>query len=380
MKTRIKRRSIFLLLGLFLLFSFQNCAKYGLKVSDGATQLSSTSAAVSTPVDNTPVATNPPQITPPTTSPPVITPPTTTPPVITVPNRQITQNKEITAENKVDILVVVDNSGSMRDIQANMASRVSSLMNQVKDLDYRIAVTTTDPVDQTTGDGHLLALTGFPNQYVITPAMGLANAQQALANTVQRPETGSGSEQGIYATYRVIERAIAGEVNPKSFFRSDAAFSVILISDANESGITLKNKPQELINLVKLNWPNKKFIFNSLIVRPNDATCLNSGREAYGPTYDELSRLLGYGTTAGSIIGTVCAVDYGSQLSGIGQSVQQLVKVMDLDCSPIGNSTTSVSVVKDGVNYTDTYEIQGLKIVFQNNLPAGKYTLSYQCL
>ena len=61
--------------------------------------------------------------------------------------------------------------------------------------------------------------------------------------------------------------------------------------------------------------------------------------------------------------------------------MQQLVKVMgDLDCSPIGNPTTAISVMKDGVNYTDGYEVQGLKIVFQNNLPAGKYTLSYQCL
>lgn len=371
MKIRIKRRSIFFFFGFLLLFLFQNCAEYGLKVSDGPSQIESASTADSTPADTTPLVINPPRLTPPTAS----------PPVLTVPYRQITQNKMITAENKVDILVVVDNSGSMRDIQANMASRVSSLMNQVKDLDYHIAVTTTDPSNQTTGDGHVLELTGFANQYVITPSMGLANAQQALASTVQRTESGSGSEEGIYVTYRLIERAIDGEINTKKFFRSDAAFSVILISDANESRNALKNKPQELINLVKVNWPNKKFIFNSLIVRPEDSECMSSGREGYGTTYDQLSRLLGYGTSGGAIIGTVCATDYGAQLSGIGQSVQQLVKVMgDLDCSPIGNPTTAISVMKDGVNYTDGYEVQGLKIVFQNNLPAGKYTLSYQCL
>lgn len=298
---------------------------------------------------------------------------------ITSPYREITQNKAVTADNKVDILVVVDNSPSMQDVQKNMAKRVSSLMEQVKNLDYRIAVTTTDPSSKTVGDGNLLPLTGFTNQYVITPAMGLANAQLALGNTVQRPEIGSASEQGIYATYRVIERAIAGEVNQKALFRADAAFSVILISDANESATGTKNKPQNLINLVKNNWPNKRFNFNSIIVRPNDSACLNAGREDYGPTYDALSRLLGFGTIGGSIIGSVCASDYGAQLSGIGQSVQQMIKTMDLECSPIGSAQSAVVVLKDGSNYTDAYEIQGLKIVFQNNLPAGNYTLSYKC-
>lgn len=298
---------------------------------------------------------------------------------ISTPYHDITQNKVITADNKVDILVVVDNSPSMQDIQKSMAKRVSSLMDQVKNLDYRIAVTTTDPSNATTGDGRLLPLTGFGNQYVISPDMGLVNAQAALANTVQRPEIGSITEEGIYATYRVIERALAGETNAKNFFRSDAAFATILISDADESANGSKNKPENLISLVKTNWPSKKFIFNSLIVRPGDSACLNSGRENYGPTYDSLSRLLGYGTVGGSIIGTVCASDYGSQLSGIGQSVQQLVKIMDLDCAPIGSATSAVTVVKDGSHYTDAYTIQGLKIIFQNNLPVGNYTLTYQC-
>ncbi|QDK38020.1 hypothetical protein DOE51_10685 [Bdellovibrio sp. NC01] len=298
---------------------------------------------------------------------------------ITSPYREITQTKAVTADNKVDILVVVDNSPSMQDVQKSMAKRVSSLMEQVKNLDYRIAVTTTDPSNKTYGDGRLLPLTGFTNQYVITPAMGLANAQTALSNTVQRPETGSASEQGIYVTYRVIERAIAGETNQKNFFRSDAAFSVILISDADESATAYKNIPKNLISLVNTNWPSKKFIFNSIIVRPGDKACYNEGREAYGPTYDALSRLLGYGTVGGSIIGTVCASDYGAQLAGIGQSVSQMVKTMDLDCAPIGSTTASVIVMKDGSNYTDSYEVQGLKLVFQNNLPAGSYTLSYRC-
>lgn len=295
------------------------------------------------------------------------------------PAREITQNKEITAENKVDILVVVDNSPSMQDIQKNMAKRVSSLMDQVKNLDYRIAITTTDPSNKITGDGKLLSLEGFSNQYVITPAMGLANAQNALANTVQRREVGSVEEQGIYATYRVIERALASEVNHAQFFRPDAAFSVILISDANESASSEKNKPQNLINLVKKNWPLKKFIFNSIIVKPNDSVCFSQKREAYGTIYDNLSKLLGYGTVGGSIIGSVCATDYGSQLSGIGESVQQLVKIMDLECAPIGESSSSVTVIKDGSNYSDSYEVQGLKVVFHNNLPAGKYTLTYKC-
>ena len=50
-------------------------------------------------------------------------------------------------ERQLDILLVVDNSGSMRDEQENLASKLDSLLERVKDSDWQIAITSTDARD-----------------------------------------------------------------------------------------------------------------------------------------------------------------------------------------------------------------------------------------
>jgi hypothetical protein len=289
--------------------------------------------------------------------------------------RSIAQSYAVKAENKVDILFVIDNSGSMEYEQQSMAARMSNFMSQINGLDYKIAVTTTDPSNQTYGAGNIVKIKGLTNQYVITPDLGLATAQKVLGDTVQRTETGSGSEQGIYGTYRAIERSIAATASPnKGFFRDGAGLAVVLISDEDESATAPKNIPANLVSLVKNTWTNKNFAFHSIITRPNDSICKKTYGATYGTVYAQMSAL------TGGIVGDVCASDYGSQLAGMGQSVQQMVKTIALDCAPIGDVRSSVQVKLNGSAYAGSYEVQGTKLVFDANLPAGDYALSYQCL
>jgi hypothetical protein len=117
----------------------------------------------------------------------------------------------------------------------------------------------------------------------------------------------------------------------------------------------------------------------SIIAREGDVACLAEKDHSAGTRYAELSRLTGLGTVGGSIIGSVCAPDYGSQLAGIGASVQQMNRTMSLDCLPVGPANSAVLILRDGNNFTDSYEVQKDKLVFKNNLPAGEYLLSYKC-
>ncbi|MFN7825621.1 MAG: hypothetical protein ACK5P6_09690 [Pseudobdellovibrionaceae bacterium] len=295
--------------------------------------------------------------------------------------RDIQQLVDIQSSNKVDVLFIVDNSGSMQYEQRSMAQRMSSFMQQLVGLDYRIGITTTDPVDKKIGDGNLVPMTGLTNTFVIDNRMPLNDAQRIIGNTLQRSETGNSSEQGIYATYRSIERFVApGGAPHKNLFRNDAGFAAVVISDEDESASGPKNDPQNLVNFVDSTWPGKKFSFHSIITIPGDTACRNTEGAAFGVRYQQLSRLTGLGTVGGSIIGSVCATDYGSQLRGIGDSVRQMVRTMDLECSPIGPTNSSVVVLFNGANYTEPYEVQGLKILFQRNLPVGRYELRYRCL
>lgn len=294
--------------------------------------------------------------------------------------QDVEQSVDILASNKVDVLFVVDNSGSMAFEQQSMAQRMSSFMNQIVGLDYRIGITTTDPSSREWGDGRLVPLAGQSGRYVVDASMPQGQAQALIGNTLQRRETGSPSEQGIYATYRAIERTLVSGSNPnKLLFRPDAGLAVVVISDEDESATGPKNIPENLVSYVQWVWPGKLFSFHSIITIPGDDECRRTQGASFGVTYERMSRLTGLGTVGGALVGSVCAADYGTQLSGIGDSVRQMNKTMNLQCEPIGPTTSSVVVRYNGASFTDPYEVIGTKLVFQRNLPLGRYSLSYRC-
>ncbi|MCB0420276.1 MAG: Ig-like domain repeat protein [Bdellovibrionales bacterium] len=307
---------------------------------------------------------------------------------------------------KVDILFVVDNSKSMETIQANMASRIQGFLTNIDGMDWQIAFTLTD-VDYRIGavkqDGVLLKLEGtsadlnsISHDTILSSAMDPQAVGRVIGATLQREETGSGDEQGIYATYRAIERSqMSGSLNApnRSFFRNDAALSIILISDEDETFIQgHQNSPQSLIDKVQSTFPNKNFTYNSIIVKPGDLACLDDrgwfvwwGTQVrigkYGQTYADLSSLLGAGTAGGSMIGSVCESNYSSQLQDIGQSVRDIVKGATLECEPYNGEVQLFSY--DSVNgetpLNMSYVVSGVKILFNKELPIGTYHLRYSC-
>jgi hypothetical protein len=299
---------------------------------------------------------------------------------VTTPYKKITQDNEITSNNKVDILIIDDNSASMEYEQQSMAKRMSTFMSVLSGLDWRIAITTTDPTSKVWGDGQLLPMKGLTKQYYISSSMDPKSSQKALEDTIQRSEIGNSSEQGIYATYRAVERSLIATDPASQFFRSDANFATVVISDEDESDTKFRNIPENLLALVKQTWPSKHFAFHSIITRSGDVQCKNGNGNTYGVTYEKMSKLTGAGMVGGPIIGSVCEADYGSQLRGIGDSVQAMQKIIDLQCAPIGNATSSVVVQLNGNNYTAPYQVSGTRLVFQSNLPIGKYVLQYTCV
>src|SRR5690606_24284715 len=69
--------------------------------------------------------------------------------VIYNPNNLVERTKNIVVNEvneTVDIIINVDNSGSMVYEQTSMANRISSFMSRFQHLDYHIAVTTTSPL------------------------------------------------------------------------------------------------------------------------------------------------------------------------------------------------------------------------------------------
>ncbi|MFZ4403387.1 MAG: vWA domain-containing protein [Pseudobdellovibrionaceae bacterium] len=304
---------------------------------------------------------------------------------------------------KVDVLVIIDNSGSMAFEQENMAMRFNSFFNQLNGFDWQLAIAITD--DRTAlgngaaGDGKFLEFVGLPGEFILNSSMTPAVASAAFANTIKRAANGSSNEQGIKNTYRAIERYLdssSGENIPNNrFFRDDAAFATIVVSDADETvnngdnldlakreaKLGLKNKPDELVKFVDQTWMGQKtFSFNAIIVKPGDSACravtTSGGNEGYGDLYDRLVK------QTGGVTGSVCEDNYSNQLSIIGKKVAELVKSATLDCPPVDSDKDGkpdIVVVNNLGQQEKNFVITGLQINFTNPLPDGLNSIRYRC-
>lgn len=334
-----------------------------------------------------PVTVSPPVVTPP---PVVVKPPPAVPPpvVVTPPVPKSYEKKslslKVNAPEKVDILFVVDNSVSMKFEQKNMAERVSTFINSINGLDWQMGIVTTDVDDpySLTSDGKLLKFNSL-NTYILNSKMEKNAVELAFGETIQRTELGSIYEQGIYATYRFLERDLK---RTSKLLRDGSTFNVIVISDADESPweddlgkpvINKKNKPKELMNYLAANWGAKKFQFHSIIVKDGDESCLKlNNNENYGKVYSFLSNI-----TKG-IIGSVCENDYGSQLNSIGKKVQDLVKVIKLECEPKdkdGDGKLDIEISSDSTNTLEIDRVEGSEVYLKKALDVGNYGLQYYC-
>lgn len=306
-----------------------------------------------------------------------------------------TQIAEVKGNAKVDILVVIDNSGSMATEQANMGARFSNFLTQVKDLDWRIGIITTD-VDAATGnrDGHLVQLKNQTGKYILDPSFG-TQAQQIFSDTVQMGTNGSGAEWGLKASIRAIDRAFNTnelDTHNAALFRADAALAIIVVSDSLDDSGT---KPEDVINRVKAAWPGQKtFTFHSIVVPESVYTTPNSGalnandpcrnyREAAqydGRIYHRLSDL------TGGVKGTVCSEDYSTQLSAMGKVTADLVNSVTLQCQPVdSNGDGKVDAGDIAVNDQSGaplsgYTLNGTTLTFSSGLPLGNNELKYYCI
>ncbi|HAG90449.1 MAG TPA: hypothetical protein DCL41_01170 [Bdellovibrionales bacterium] len=304
------------------------------------------------------------------------------------------QNVEVHTNKKVDILFIIDNSGSMSQEHQHLAQRIDGFMNLVKDLDWQIAMTSTDPrtgkvvkgpdgAYRTWGDGEFRSFDGLDGSQFILKATeeNLANAQNKIGNAIDMGTSGSGDERGISALSRALNKRIYSPIHSE-FFRSDSALVVILISDEDECSngkcidANSANKPQNLLNQVTNEFGGQKiFKFHSIIRSPTNSTCT----QAYGATYYNQMSLLSGGT-----VGSICDSDYSQILNDFGNRVIDLVNSVNLECAPEdtdldGHPNVNITL-SDGSQISEGYKLQGLTLTFDTALPEGNHEISYSCL
>jgi hypothetical protein len=325
-------------------------------------------------------------------------------------------------EGKVDILIISDNSASMSFEQNKMAERLANFVETLdsQNVDYRIAVTTTDIQDASNPprsinqngalqNGRLIQLSG--GRYYISKQNTSSQSERVnlFMSAVKRPETlscesfllatpfpsdsaykqncPSSDERGLYSASLTVAN------NYNSFIRSDAHLAVIILSDedvrsglySNYTAYALdqRDSASYLVDLVNQRYPGKNLRIHSIIVKPGDTGCKSaqdaqmSGRvsSSFGLIYQQASQM------TNGIIGNICSNDYSSQLIGIAANIGESIYEKTLRCAnpkPLDQNTPIVSFTP--ISSANTYQIVGDKIQFNPSLlPGTRAFLQYAC-
>ena len=322
---------------------------------------------------------------------------------------QQSETLQLPVKNEVDILFVINDSSSMHfDLRwsddwrekgevksdddelfgykyfvgdlSRVLENFRNFIGRIDDrLDWHIGITSTKSGRNSYYDGRLVSFSN--GDYYLTRTVGLDVAKGLFQKNIQGGRISSGDEQGIYNTYRAIERATNEKMQlhneMKSFFREDAFFSVILISDGDESGDDEKSNPNNLIDYVRTSFgQDKNFQFHSIIAHTQD--CLKKDvHNRHGQRYEELS------TATGGFVGDICADDYSEAINAIAEKMLGDEKIVPLGCAPQDiNNNGQIDMTVTPIDFNvqiPKYEVDGRRVIFHTGLPKGKYRFDYHC-
>ena len=286
--------------------------------------------------------------------------------------------------NKVDILFVIDNSGSMAEEQLKIQAAFANFTQNLAGLQWRIGITTTDATANG-ANGSLIPIKPVTSGlYFIEPTT--VNGQQLLVDTLYTGTGGSGSEIGLTVIDRFLGKAfsVLNNLNERAFLRPDAVFASIVVTDSDEAQYTGGFRDAlTFLNAVKLKIPNKPYIHHSSIILPTDsATCKASG-EHVGSTYFNVSR------DTGGISASICSADYGSQLKDFAVTIVNKISEKTLACAPVdsdGDGKVNIKITYMASVAAVPVEITAFTLL--NNIvsftaplsSAGDYLIKYSCL
>ncbi|XGC81765.1 vWA domain-containing protein [Bdellovibrio bacteriovorus] len=214
---------------------------------------------------------------------------------------------------KVDILFVIDNSGSMAEAQNNLsrnALEFADAISKVSILDYHIGIVTTDMDDCQTDCGKLQ---GYP-AYVENSTPDLVNilSRKFIVGT-----NGSASEEMFGPVLAALSPALEMGVN-RGFYRQDAFLAVIFITDAKDQS---NYSPQDLLQqlVAKKGDPNKVLGYGVIRTVAQQDICTSME-----DVDDKLEGFLGAvvnGDKMQQNILSLCAPDYGVKLAEFARDI-----------------------------------------------------------
>lgn len=251
----------------------------------------------------------------------------------------------------VDILIVVDNSGSMSEEQQNLSTKMKALLSALQHTDWRINIITTDKPCAT-------------RPYLpLTAQMPEQEAAEKFKEAISVGTVGSASEVGIAMAMNHIALKPDRGCTPQPWLREGAKFATIILSDEDEDdGST--GTPDGMVKLLSdKGYEVGKDAKVYGIIWPPGQVCPAGFTE--GAIYQDL-----VAKTKG-LVGNICATDYSQTLADISEDVSHLLYTeIPLRGVPVRGS---LIVTIDDVEYQDGWIVVGDKFILRRPLEPGSH-------
>ncbi|MCA9538118.1 MAG: choice-of-anchor D domain-containing protein, partial [Myxococcales bacterium] len=273
---------------------------------------------------------------------------------------------EQTSGRTVDVLFVVDNSGSMGEEQDNMRNNFARFIAgaQAFQNDYQLGIVTTD-MDAATDQGRLQ---GEPRIMRRGPQV-----ENQFADTVRVGTNGAGEEKGLEAAQKALSNPLAFDtgvacradgdcVQPdacvegfcggynRGFVREEAALEVVFVSDEDDFSSGALNFYVDFFKNIKGFRNEGRFHAHAIVGAENGQAhnCSSAdGDASAGDRYVEVAR-----QTHGGIY-SICSNNFGVPLQQIGNQAFGLQVQFFLSRPAV---RASVQVAVDGMRRNDGWD------------------------
>ncbi|HRK02084.1 MAG TPA: hypothetical protein PLH57_05415 [Oligoflexia bacterium] len=285
------------------------------------------------------------------------------------------------ANNKVDILWIIDNSGTMGPKQTSLRNSINSFMNSFvsKNFDYRIAITTTDTraVDPLAPNDPNLS--GQAACFVGSPTVVEASTPNPATEVSDNANVGffgSSDAHGLDAVELALSEPNLSNCN-SGFFREDAYLAVIFFSDADDNTAATVSGLTTFLDGIKTpftlasgstirSWNASAMVVDDV----NDPDCIALGPASeYGSKYIELAN------NTGGQVASICAPDFSAGLLNVATKILEASTAIRLSRTP---DPGTIAVFKNGEYLAQsatngwTYEASINSIVFHGSaIPDG---------
>lgn len=233
----------------------------------------------------------------------------------------------------LDILFVVDDSGSMYSHQENLSNNVALFVNRIMRasvIDYHIGVTTTSVGTYWGGNGLDGKLKGPPIYVDRSTPDGLKALQKNLMVGID----GSATEMAFRPVVLALSNPHLTGHNA-GFYRQDAHLAVVLITDAEDQSDSSIG-PQDLYDfLVNLKNGREHLISTYAVIVPStDSRCPRDGGVNDKPVRIEEFIRISHGRSFG-----LCDYAYGKKLAQLGRDLySKVMRPVYLEQIPVPGS------------------------------------------